>query len=719
MLTRPTVAPSSVRMTCRVFGRRHGHLRVVPGIQYTAHVVPADAGLDPDGDGEVVVTATLSPTSLRQRRHLGGGIMVACDQGAERSIVDFVSWWPGGWEPDGYRLALSAELEFLVNGLPRMQAAGIRLDVEPGLTDDLVSPEALRLQARITVKGDALLLRADVTAGDCLVSPHALARAAAVGQPWVSADGRAVAIPDGVDAGVLAAASERVVVLPRTERARVASALSLVRDAQIDPAGFELLRQLLYGDQGIGVPDTLRATLKPYQVDGVEWIKRHLCSGAGCVLADDMGTGKTLSSIAAILSMKKVDPSYRAIVVTRSGLVRNWIDEISRFAPSLEFAQYEGAKRKEYVPFLRSADVVITSYATVRIELATLDTIPFHLAIFDEAQDIRNAETALHRAVAALPAATRLALTGTPIENRLEDIHAIFAVACPGLLPPLDEFKEKIVKPFRAGDPDALAELKQTVYRYILRRTKDQVLKDLPPKTILDRFCPMTDAQRRLYEQAKEDARRELADPSMTVQQKSAVVLKALNRLRQIANDPRLGSDALRYQPGDSGKLLELRSMMDTLDADDTNKVLIFSQWVEALELVKQELEARGMEYAMLTGSTGAKDVQIHKFRSRRECRYFLISLKAGGAGLNLVEANYVIQLDPWWNPAAEAQAFDRAHRIGQQRPVTVYRMVSEGTIEEKIVRMKRLKQATSDSVIDDGEIPEPSLAEKISLLDD
>lgn len=708
MLVRPTIDPLSTKLILRVYGQRGGHLMAQARAVYEGEL--ADI---------VSITATLTPRTLRQRRHLGDGVMVRADERAERGLVDFLSWWPGEWQDDHYLFRTVGELEFLKDGLSRVAGSGIVLEVEEGL-GDIMSDDPLQVAVHLQVKGPWFQIRVATYAGDRTVSPLALARAAQKGRSWVQVHGKAVQVPETVDLGLLAEAADSTTSVHRQDRTKIQAAVGLLRDAQMDGATVGLLREVLYAEAPEEVPDKIRAELYGYQKEGFAWCKRMLCSGTGGILADAPGLGKTLTTICAIVAMKTVQPLYRVMIFCPKSLVFNWAKEFRKFAPHLDVLAWDGPNRKKYTSMLGSCDVVLASFETMKRDKDILAEVPFHLAVFDEAQGLKNSDTASHKAAASIAAGTRLALTGTPIENRLEDIHAIFTVACPGLLPPLAEFKEKVVRPFKAGDPAGLEAVRDNVMPFILRRTKEQVLTDLPPKTIIDHYCEMTDRQAAFYEQAKADARakRDQAIAEGDERKKSALFLTLLTRLRHIATDPRLEDPVHAYAADDSGKIQAFRSLMDTIDTDEANKVLVFSQWTSCLDLVKQELDKRKHQYSYLTGDTKDRDVQVHNFQERPEVRYFLLSLKAGGVGLNITAANYVVIFDPWWNPAIEMQAFDRAHRIGQKRNVTVYRMIAPGTIEQRIADLQSIKKAIADGMIDDAQLPDFSTNEMAKLLD-
>jgi len=1055
MIIRPTADPHTVTLSLAVFGRRGGHMHA----RFTARYVVMHRGED------AVLEVRVTPRSIRKRRHLVDGLMVSCPEDQQRMVCDFLSWWPGDWQDDCYRFRAGAELDFLREGVPLLRDNSIQVSVEEGLRD-IVSEEPMRLRLDVQVKGGWFFLGVQPTVGDTVVSGAALKAAASLGRSWVSVEGKAVSIPEEVDLALLADAADGVQAVPRANRDKIISALSLMRGCSIEADKADLLRQVMYTPSEDELPKGLNAKLMDYQVVGHKWLKEKLSIGTGGVLADDMGLGKeqpvstpvltpsgwrpigslkvgdqvigsngmpttvigvfpqglkpvfrvgfndgsstlcglehlwavqtpndrvrtkkwrvhtlaeiraagladhngnrkwfipmmkaarferkslhtdldtyllgallangsvtantpqhhgtkeqrdellktlphgveisgthdvtrslryaaggknpisealkelgaygsivydksipaecftldvearlsllqglldndgcvakdgitveyntvspelahgvvalvqslggvarmttriptytylgekkkghvdhrirismpegmapfrvaskaarfrprtkypparaidtiepagesecvciavdapdhlyvtehyivthnTLQTISAIMAAIDFKPDYKVLVAAPTSLLFNWSRELERFAPSvaMDVLVWEGKNRKSYAEYLAKSRIIIVSYSTLRRDVAILGEIRFDLGVFDEAQNLKNADTASHKAVASLQCATRIALSGTPIENRLSDLHAVFAVACPGLLPPYEEFEERYAKPFREGRPEGLELMKNHVQPHILRRRKEDVLKDLPEKMVIDHYCEMTSKQAERYAEALAESRLE-RDNAPDASARAAVMLKVLTRLRQIATDPRLGDRTGQYRAEDSGKIQSLRTLMDVIDADDTNKVLIFSQWVESLELIRMELEKRGQKYSYLTGATSDRDIQCNQFQERREFRYFLISLHAGGVGLNLTAANFVINMDPWWNPAKEAQAFARAHRHGQTRPVTVYRMIAPGTIEDKIASMQEFKQALADGIIDDGALPQLSVRDMAALID-
>jgi len=707
LIVRPTLYPETVKFSFRVFGQR-GNAQVQAVVRYSATVQGDQRDLD------VILTPS---TVHRQRRHLWGGTMVLADAEGERRVVNFLSWFRGKWHEDRYALEGRDELSFLVEGVVRAQGAGIEVNVDPWLKD-IMSDRQLRVAMDLAVKSTGFALWTSPMAGEDFVDMGSLLEAKRQKRNWVSSDGRVVRVEDGIDLDLLAETAERARHYPWSDKGRLASALRLVKDARIDEDMRPVIQRVLRAEPDDKPPESIRAMFRPYQIEGLKWLRAAISSGAGGVLADQPGLGKTLQSIAAFVSMKDNDPSFRLIVFAPKSLMGNWLAEFTKFAPHISVLVWEGAQRKKFEDMISQVDAVVISYDTYKRDYELINRYPFHLAIFDEAQVLKNADTASHKAAVSCLAPVRVALTGTPIENRLEDLHSILSIASPGALPPRREFTEKIAKPFQQGDTRAVALMTEQIRPMILRRTKDLVLTDLPEKTIIDQLCPMADAQEQFYAESREWAKREKesAIASGDMANLSALYLKLLTRLRQIATDPRLAEPG-KYRPEDSGKMNTLRLMMDQFEQND-DKVLIFSQWVQCLELVKMELEERKVKFSYLTGQTKNRDEEVHDFQTRNDIRYFLLGLKSGGVGLNMTAANTVVFMDPWWNPAAENQAMDRAHRFGQKRQVTVYRLISAGTVEERIAQMKEIKQAISNGVIDDKELPEIDAKSMARLLD-
>ncbi|MBK7194674.1 MAG: DEAD/DEAH box helicase [Myxococcales bacterium] len=464
------------------------------------------------------------------------------------------------------------------------------------------------------------------------------------------------------------------------------------------------------------LPRALRATLRDYQREGYAWMSRLAAWGAGGVLADDMGLGKTVQTIALLCA--RADQGA-ALVIAPTSVATNWMAELARFAPKLR-AQLlaERGARAEVIDGARAGDVVVVSYALLHRERARLEARRFATVIFDEAQAIKNASTQRSQAARALDAEFRMALTGTPVENRVGELWAIFAAVFPPLFGPWEHFREAYAAPIdRDRSAAAQAELALALRPFVLRRRKDEVARELPARTEIALTIPLSDGEAALYEQVRLAAIAKLdkALPELGVNEQRIQILAELTRLRLAACHPRL-HDPESAVP--SSKLERLLELLEELRAEG-HRALVFSQFVGHLTLVRAALDAAGISYQYLDGATPAatRGARVAAFQAG-DGDVFLISLKAGGTGLNLTAADYVIHLDPWWNPAVEDQASDRAHRIGQTRPVTIYRLVAADTIEAKILELHAAKRDLAAAVLDgtDGALRTTS-AELLALL--
>ena len=435
------------------------------------------------------------------------------------------------------------------------------------------------------------------------------------------------------------------------------------------------------------LPKGLKASLRPYQVEGYRWLRRLAEWGVGACLADDMGLGKTVQALAVLLDRAKAGP---ALVVAPTSVGFNWVREAKRFAPSLNVVLYRETERSR-PPSLGPGDLLVASYGLVVRDAAALAQLHFATLVLDEAQAIKNPATHRARAVRDLQADWRLALTGTPIENHLGELWSLFRCACPGLLGSWEQFRERFALPIeRDRDPKARAALAEVIRPFVLRRTKAEVAPELPTRTEVVVRVGLSPGERRLYDDARLTAVARLTEERDERTDRRFEMLAELTRLRQLACHPRL-YDPLSRIP--SSKLERLLGLVSDL-REGGHRALVFSQFVGHLSLVREALDAASVSYQYLDGQTppAAREARVDAFQ-RGEGELFLISLKAGGLGLNLTAADYVLHLDPWWNPAVEDQATDRAHRIGQTRPVTVYRLIAEGTVEEAIVAMHEEKR--------------------------
>ncbi len=497
--------------------------------------------------------------------------------------------------------------------------------------------------------------------------------------------------------------------IPLSHAGRVQELLSHAATSSI-AAGAKLLFQKLASIDEIKAakkPKGLKATLRPYQEQGLSWLRFVHDISSGGVLADDMGLGKTIQTIALLLSLKqeKKTKPLRALIVAPTSVVTNWVREIERFAPALTTALWHGAGRKEQADELESSNVIITSYALLRRDIDLLKKLDLDYAILDEAQNIKNPVSATAQSARELNAERRLALTGTPIENRLSEIWSIFEFVSPGLLGPLPRFEEKFGRPIDQGDSKAAARLRSIIHPFILRRTKNEVAKDLPPKIEVDKLIDLAPDQKAIYLQVLREVRAQvMGEVERVGMAKSQLhILAGLTKLRQAACDPRLLGLPREFSHDDSGKLQAIRELIDEVESGG-HKVLVFSQFVSMLKLIREALDEDKIRYEYLDGSTIDRAERVDRFQLDPTISVFLISLKAGGSGLNLTAADTVIHFDPWWNPAVEDQASDRAHRIGQKKVVTVYRLVAAGTIEEKILQLKQKKKDLVASVLSEDQ---------------
>ena len=508
------------------------------------------------------------------------------------------------------------------------------------------------------------------------------------------------------------------------------------------------------------LPKLNNVNLRPYQITGYQKITALQSNGFGAILADDMGLGKTLQVItifadtypqgngisfdkfytdaetgpkkqldlfadfteAAASTTKKATQTKAgksipaSLVVMPTSLVHNWYYELRRFAPWLSIHVYTGPKRKMSAAILKRADVILTSYGILRNDIDKLEAFNFSMVVLDESQQIKNPSSATAKAVLRIKGKKRIAMSGTPIENRISDLWPQMQFANPGILGSLSAFQKEFGSNTNTNNQkNAYARLKTLISPFIIRRTKAEVAPELPPITESIAWCTMTDDQQGIYEKEKSGIRNALLAQSGSDEKplNQAYALQALMKLRQIACHPELaGFDTTK----ESGKFEEVTRKLETL-LFENHKVLIFSSFVKHLEIYEEWCKERDIKYAKLTGATTNREKAIDAFKKDDETQLFFISLKAGGVGLNLPEAGYVFLLDPWWNPAAESQAINRAHRIGQDKNVFVYRFISTGTVEEKIIRLQNEKSQMAEAVIESDAAIEKLSREEMQAL--
>jgi SNF2 family DNA or RNA helicase len=448
--------------------------------------------------------------------------------------------------------------------------------------------------------------------------------------------------------------------------------------AETPPDLKELVGALRDGVPDYDLPAGLRADLRPYQRDGFRWLHFLGAQGLGGVLADDMGLGKTVQTLTELLADRGHGPT---LVVAPTSVLHNWKSEAERFTPELTVAILHGKDRAEID--LAAYDVLITSYALLRLDSDRLARVAWRTVVLDEAQAIKNAASQTAKAARRLEADRRFALSGTPIENHLRELWSLFEFLNPGFFGSARRFDEQ----FGTGTPAAFAALRARIRPFVLRRLKAEVARDLPSRTETVLRCPMSEPQRAAYEEVRRGAR--------GVQERMQV-LAALTRLRQAACDAALLPNGPEVP---SGKLDVLLEGLETV-AEEGGRALVFSQWTSLLDRVEPRLAKAGLKHVRLDGSTRDRPKVVAQFQADDGPPVFLISLKAGGTGLNLTAADHVFLLDPWWNPAAEQQAVDRAHRIGQDKPVFVWKLVTEDSVEERVLQLQARKQAMADAVL-------------------
>jgi superfamily II DNA or RNA helicase len=449
------------------------------------------------------------------------------------------------------------------------------------------------------------------------------------------------------------------------------------------------------GIESADPPASFAGTLRPYQRDGLGWLHFLRRFGFGGCLADDMGLGKTVQ-VLAMLENRRVDQSGTSLIVVPRSLIFNWKQEAQRFTPDLRVLDQSGPQRSRDLTTLGQYDAVLTTYGTLRRDAAFFKDFEFDYVILDEAQAIKNSATASAKATRLLKARHRLAMSGTPIENNLAELWSLFEFLNPGMLGSSAVFDDLADVSSTAQDRSALG---RALRPFILRRTKGQVAPDLPDKIEQTIFCELEPEQRKIYDELREHYRHTLLDNvnKVGMGRSTIQVLEALLRLRQAACHPGLIDPAKVNDP--SAKMDAALEQIREVMAED-HKVLLFSQFTSFLSIVRSRLDKDGIVYEYLDGQTRDRQSRVERFQNDPDCKLFLISLKAGGLGLNLTAADYVFLLDPWWNPAVEAQAIDRTHRIGQTRNVFAYRLIAKDTVEEKVLELQAKKRDLADAII-------------------
>lgn len=453
------------------------------------------------------------------------------------------------------------------------------------------------------------------------------------------------------------------------------------------------------GIEEIELPKGFKGDLREYQKSGYYWMAFLQKYKFGGILADDMGLGKTIQTLALLQKEKEKNENKTSLIIMPTSLIYNWKREAQIFTPELKFLEHTGIHRIKDPEYLSQYDVVITTYATARIDQSLFQDFFFHYLILDESQHIKNASSKSYKVVKGIKAEFKLFLSGTPIENSVRDIWSQMSILNPGLLGSNVYFTDNFVNPIEKKQEFEVAKRLQAILKpFILRRTKSQVAKELPPKIEQVVFCEQSEEQNKQYESVKSEYRN-LIFESLEFQENTNTpftILQGLTKLRQLANHPKIVDADFT---GSSGKYEQVMEMLEGV-MQRGNKVLIFSQFVRHLQIFKESFDELGYKYAYLDGASKSREEEVELFKSNEEIKIFLISIKAGGVGLNLTEADYVFILDPWWNPAVEQQAIDRSHRIGQKQNVFIYRFITKDSVEEKIMLLQQKKLKIAESLI-------------------
>ncbi len=615
------------------------------------------------------------------------------------------------WEPaeDAFTATGDDAIEFLIAGVPLLpEAWEKRVPKLPRIRSKSPSP-------RVSVSagdGSVLDVKAivEVEGEEDLISFRDLLRWLHEGRRWVTlADGSVVKLdpkilePVADAAGALQFDKQGHAEVSTLEVGNLSRLLSEVPTAEVAAEVRKLLKAMT-GEKSTRAPrkaKALTAKLREYQRSGYAWLWQLHESRMTGILADDMGLGKTVQALALLTKAKEEEGNAPSLIVCPTSVLSVWKQEVAKWAPSLSVLLWHGTDRGENRRLLKRTDVVVTSYAILRRDIDELSKIRFRYVILDEAQYIKNWTTTTAKSAKALKADHKLALTGTPVENHLLDLWAVFDFLAPGFLGKLSDFQKNYVKPIEDNDQKRLEDLRVRIRPFIMRRKKEDVASELPPKTEQTLFCHFGKSQLGLYNRILKAAKAEITGriEEMGIDKSQMTILAALTRLRQVCCDPQLLGLPEGTPVPPSCKLEAFKELISDA-VGSGRKTLVFSQFVEMQKILGGALDELEIPYLWLHGGTKNREEMVAQFQQPSGPPVFLISLKAGGSGLTLTEADTVIHYDPWWNPAVEDQATDRAHRIGQDKPVNVYRLVVEDTVEQKMVELGRRKREIAESAL-------------------
>jgi non-specific serine/threonine protein kinase len=618
----------------------------------------------------------------------------------------------------------SEAVDWLLFELPKLIEQGFEVIGEEHLKRHKVRRGQPKLKVSVNSEIDWFDLQLAVDFGGILLSLKELRKAMAHHTRYVKLhDGSTALLPEDWLAEFahlfnLGEANDERIKVSRHHITLIDTLYEAATAKEADAAYHENLRRLrdFGGIQEVAAPEKFRGELRPYQKQGLNWFYFLQEFRFGGCLADDMGLGKTIQALSLLQNEKMRGVTAPSLIVAPTSVLFNWEKEIQRFTPDLRFLTHAGLERRRLKQF-ENCDVVLTSYGVMRRDIEFLKDAEFHYVILDESQKIKNPLSQTAKAARLLRANHRLVLTGTPVENNTQELWSQFAFLNPGLLGSMNYFKGAFTRPIEKERDEGTAQLlRKMIFPFILRRTKNEVAKELPPKVENLYYCAMSDEQQKNYKLWRDYYRAHVMQQIETngLQKSRMYVLEGLTKLRQICCHPRLIEKKYHH---DAGKFEALKEILENILAEN-HKVLVFSQFVRMLRIMCEHLDQQKIPYAYLDGHTKDREQPVQQFQNDPATRVFLISLRAGGFGLNLTAADYVILYDPWWNPAVEVQAIDRTHRIGQDKQVFAYKLITRDSVEEKILQLQERKKAlVADLITTDSGMFKQLTREDIELL--